>query len=248
MKRFLIACAFSLPAAAQDVPTAEPAPAPDKVEVSALRHPDMHKYRSLVAGLDAFEEFHALAPAAPELRFLVKTPRKAASEDRLDNLNLRIVGDGEPIAVPLAPDHSFTLPRIQSALDENADLVLNRREGAVTGRPLVVTPGLPPNTRRLGDVRLECRVLVGIAKKELGLLVTGMINTLLLTTDWCSSKHLGWGDDAPAELASATIRDGDRSAPLKVHGRSYEIPLSDKQWSNDALIELVPAAPAAAQG
>jgi hypothetical protein len=241
MKPFLLALAVSVPVFAQDA--AAPEPAPEKVEVSALRHPDLHKYRSLVAGLDAFEEYHALAPAAPELRFVIKAPRHAKVADNLDNLTLRLVGEGEPISVPLAPDHTFTLPRIQSALDEDAELVLNRKKGAVTGRPLVVTPGLAANVRRLGDMRLECRVIVGIAKKEIGLLATGAINTLLLTTDWCSSSHLSWGDDAPSDLESAIIRDGNRSAELHVRGRGYSVPLNDRTWSNDALIELTPVPP-----
>ena len=39
------------------------------VEVQGVKNPDMKSYRAVVAGLDAFEEHHALAPTVPELRF-----------------------------------------------------------------------------------------------------------------------------------------------------------------------------------
>jgi hypothetical protein len=47
----------------------------------------------------------------------------------------------------------------------------------------------------------------------------------------------------PYPLASATLRDGDRSMLLRVKDTRFEVPLGDASWSNDALVEVV-AAPA----
>jgi len=122
------------------------------VEVQGVKNPDMRSYRAVVAGLDAFEEHHALAPAVPELRFRLSA-RGSAELPAGDALYLRIVGNGEPIPVPVTADGSFTVPRVQSAVDDDADLVLNRKKGVLKGRPDIRTPGLAENVRRLGDLR-----------------------------------------------------------------------------------------------
>ena len=69
MKRTLIACALGSlllggPAAA--VPGVDE---PSTVHVNAVRNPELRKYKAILAGLEAFEKHHALAPRVPELRF-----------------------------------------------------------------------------------------------------------------------------------------------------------------------------------
>jgi hypothetical protein len=46
-------------------------------------------------------------------------------------------------------------------------------------------------------------------------------------------------------LASAVLRDGERTLALRVKGRQVELPLYDTSWSNDALVDLTfePAQP-----
>jgi len=211
------------------------------VEVQGVKNPDMRSYRAVVAGLDAFEEHHALAPAVPELRFRLSA-RGGAEMPAGDALYLRIVGNGDPIPVPVAPDGTFAVPRVQSAYDDDADLVLNRKKGVLKGRPEVRTPGLPDNVRRLGDLRLECRVIVAIAKKEMGLMMNLFINTVLLTPNWCTA---GYGNEkikfpfaSLRPLDDAEIVDGDRRAPIEVSEFSFETPIAEAEWSNDARIVL----------
>ncbi|TFW11682.1 hypothetical protein E4L96_20560 [Massilia arenosa] len=238
LRLLLAAALFSAGACAQEAP-----PAPDanaKVEVSAIRNPDLKKYRSLVAGLDEFEDQRArYAPNATELRFRF-WPRNFGKGDPLANLQLKISGESDSLLVPLDANGTFVVPRNERAYDEDADLVLNRKKGELRAFPYVRTPGLPATVRRLGDHRLECRVIVAVAKKDIGLLLTATINTILLTTDWCSSSKGSWGMDSEYELDGATLREGGRSQELVVRGRSYQIPMHDPSWSNDALIEMRP--------
>jgi hypothetical protein len=154
------------------------------VEIQGVRNPDMKSYRAVVAGLDAFEDHHALAPAVTELRFLLSA-RAGTKPPSGDPLYLRIVGNGDPVPVPIAADGTFTIPRVQSAIDDDADLILNRKKGVLKGRPDIRSPGLPDNVRRLGDLRLECQVMVAIAKKEVGLMLNLFINTMAMTSNWC---------------------------------------------------------------
>jgi hypothetical protein len=74
----------------------------------------------------------------------------------MDGISLRIVGETVAMPVAVSPDHTFTLPRDRRLLDENAIVVPNRKAGSLTWRTDIRTPALPPNARRLGDLRLEC--------------------------------------------------------------------------------------------
>ena len=220
-------------AAAQD--------ATPSVEVQGVKNPDMRSDRAVVAGIDAFEEHHALAPAVPELRFRLSARGKAELPAG-DALYLRIVGNGDPVPVPVAPDGTFSVPRVQSAIDDDADLILNRRKGVLKGRPEIRTPGLPDNVRRLGDLRLECQVMVAIAKKEMGLMMNLFINTLTLTPNWCDitvhKKKMKFPFASLRALDSAEIVDGERHAPIEVNDFSFDTPIADAAWSNEARIVL----------
>ena len=211
------------------------------VEVQGMKNPDMRSYRAVVAGLDAFEEHRALAPAAPELRFRL-TARGGEDLPQGEPLYLRIVGNGDPIPLPVAPDGTFSVPRVQAAIDDEADLVLNRKKGVLQGRPEVRTPGLPANMRRLGDLRLECQVMLAIAKKELGLMLSLFINTVAMTTNWCdmnfSKQKVKFSFASLQALEGAELVEGDRRAALTVNDFSFQVPLGDSAWSNDARIEL----------
>src|ERR1700687_290317 len=124
------------------------------VSVTALRNPVDKSYRKMIAGMDRFEKRHDLAPAA-SLRFKL-LPRHR--DTNMNGIQLEIVGDSFTIPVEVAPDHTFTLQRRQDALKENASVRPNRKAATMTWRTETRTPDLPPNTRRLGDLRLECEV------------------------------------------------------------------------------------------
>ena len=76
----------------------------------------------------------------------------------MEGVELEVAGDSIAIPLKVAPDQTFTLERNRTALKENAQVIPNRKAGAMTWRADVRTPGLPPNVRRLGDLRLECAV------------------------------------------------------------------------------------------
>jgi hypothetical protein len=205
------------------------------VKVEGVKNPEMKNYRSVVKGLDAFDEHHAMAPAA-ELHFRMR-PRKG-SQVTIEGTTLRIIGDGEPVALPVAPDGLFTVPRLQEAYDSDALMLTNRKERAIQSLPDIRTPGLPDNVRRLGDLRLECKVMVAIAKDEIGFFATAMVNSLLLTRDWCAHKEMEMPFRASGTLTAARLRHGEREEALKIEANDFKPRLGDKSWPDDALIEL----------
>lgn len=52
-----------------------PPDSPETIHVNAIRKPEVRKYTAIVAGLDAFERHHSMAPKAEVLRF--KAERRA---------------------------------------------------------------------------------------------------------------------------------------------------------------------------
>lgn len=241
----LLAGLINLPTGAQTIdaqPAAKPADeeAPTMVVINGSRSPELQPYRYMLSGLDAFDDHHAMAPAATEVRFRLRGKGKAPA-DVLDGAVVRLSGSGTDITLPLAEGGRFILPRNQAAEDDNADVVVNRKKSHIGWSPDIRSVGVPEGMRRLGDVRLECRVMVAVAKNYITFMLRAMINTLTLTTDWCGYKDFNLSVRSDREISGATLVEGQRRLELKVddEGTSYSVPIGDKSYSNDALIELM---------
>ncbi len=239
--------ALAVPAPAAEAEKDEPG----KVHINAVKNPELHSYRAVVAGLDKFDQLHALAPDVPQLRFLVRAPEGKTMDG--GPLTARIAADDFSIPLVLDQDLRFSVPRSQAAYDAKAEMVLNRKKREARFDTWVRTPGLPDNRYRMGDVRLDCQVKVAIGKEEIPFWANALVNSLLLTTDWCSwfkgetpdGGDRNWSHGASAELSAATLRDGARSKALEVEGKRFRLPIGDTSWSNDAIIELEYAPPSA---
>src|SRR5471032_3403968 len=219
-----------------------------KVEITGLRGQELKSYRAMLAGLDAFDEYHALAPNAPlvnfklRLRDVVKDSAKDSAKDgaTLDNLTLRIVGEQSSVTVPLAADGLFVLPRIAAMADEDADLALNQRKGNYRWDASVRSAGVPANMRRLGDLRLECEVTVAVAKKEIPFWIHATVTSLLLTNHWCGSHKINWVGRSPRPLRQATLVAGEQRVALQLgdNGNTFTSLTGDPAYPDDTLIEL----------
>jgi hypothetical protein len=244
-------------AAAAQTPAPPPAGPIATVTVPYTRDPVDKSYRKMIRGMERFEREHALAPKAT-LRFQL-LPR--ATTVKMTGIALRVAGDNVTIPVPLADDNSFVLPRNEQALREDAAVVANRKTTSMTWRASVVTPGLPPDTRRLGDLRLEC--FVGM---EAGLVsnsspLFGWISDALTTADQvCNSPRGNYLFFTQRPVFSVTLRAGGRTEvlPFKMLyaggeqtgdmlqycdcqvllDRSYYAPIWDKRWPDDTLVEF----------
>jgi hypothetical protein len=235
-----------------------PSPAPvATVTVRATRDPVDKSYRKMIKGMERFERDHALAPDA-RLRFRV-LPRLPSVD--MKGITLRIVGDSITLAVPVAEDNSFVLPRNEQALTEDAAVIANRKTASMTWRASIVSPGLPPGTRRLGDMRLEC--LVGM---EAGLVsnsapLFGWLADKLSTADQvCNSPDGNYLFFTERPVFSVTLHAGARSEVLPfrmLYGggvqtggmlrhcdcqalldRTFYAPIWDQGWPDDTLLEF----------
>jgi hypothetical protein len=225
--------------AASGAAAAPEPPPPREVVIKDLRAPELKTYRAMMAGVDAFEANHALAPAAPEVRFRLR-PRSNKPDADMNELKLRISLDEDSIPVPLAADHSFVLPRNAQAARENGDLVLNKKKGAYRWQADIFSAGVPADMRRLGDLRLECRVEVAVIKAEIPFWVRALVNSILLTTDWCSDEKINWSRSSARRLKAAWLVQGDARTELELSdfGMGFTAPTGNKAVSDDALIAL----------
>lgn len=245
-----------LPAAPLAAQAGSPAPM-QTVIVPYVRDPVDKSYRKMLAGVARFEREHALAPAA-SLRFRL-LPRLPGTD--LGGVAVRIAGERLSVPLALDADHSFVLPRHDEALRDDAAVIANRRADSLSWRAAIHSPGLAPGTRRLGDLRLECRV--GI---EAGLIsnaspLFGWLSDALSNADQvCGSADGNYLFFADRPLFAVTLRHGARSevlpfAMLYAGGRlgandlrfcdcqvllerSYYAPIFDASWPDDAIVEF----------
>jgi hypothetical protein len=227
------------------------------VEVRALRDPVAKSYRKIVQGMDVFEQRRNLAPGAP-LRFKL-LPR--TRDTNMQGITLDVVGESLSIPVDVAPDNTFTLDRFPQALEQDAVVAPNRTVGSMTWRTDIRTPGLPPDTRRLGDLRLEC--LVGMEADLVSDFRTflGHIAKLLRSRDYCNQREVHYLFFTERPLFSVTLVAGSRREVLSVDqlyagitrdpmtanelqycdcevliDRTYYAPLGDPSWPDDTLL------------
>ena len=229
------------------------------VTATAVRDPVDKSYRKMLKGMDLFEEQHGMAPNAT-LRYKL-LPRQP--DTNMTGVSVDIIGQTVAIPVRVARDHTFTLERSQKALDEDASVIPNRKAGSMTWRTEIRTPGLPPNSRRLGDLRLEC--LVGM---EAGLIsnvrpVIGQIANLIMgAIDYCGRVDSQYLYFSERPLFGVTLVAGSRRQALSIDklyagasydtglkadlpycdcqvliDRTYFLPLGDRSWPDDTLVE-----------
>lgn len=230
------------------------------VTVSAKANPNPveKSYRKMVKGMDLFQRQHALSPNA-ELRFKL-LPRKQGTD--MNTITLAVVGDTVDFVLPIAADHTFALPRHALAQQEDAQVVPNRRALSLTWRTDIRTPGLPPDTRRLGDLRLECRVgmeagLISNSSSLIGRLAGAVFDT----PAYCDKPAPLYLFFADRPLFSVTLLAGARRHVLSIDklyanasddtdmqanlpycdcemlvDRTYVLPLGDNTWPDDTLV------------
>jgi hypothetical protein len=232
-------------------------PPPQTVTVSATRDPVDKSYRKMIKGMERFERERALAPqAALRFHLLPRLPNV-----QLTGITLRVAGDTVALRVPVAADNSFVLVRNEQALREDAVVIANRKTSTMTWRASVVTPGLPPGTRRLGDLRLECRVGMDAGLVSNTSPIFAWLSDLLTDTDKiCNTADGNYLFFAERPLFAVTLRAGARADVLPFNmlyaggeqtaqslpycdcqvllDRSYYAPIWDRSWPDDTLVEF----------
>lgn len=242
---------------AQNPAAAQAQSAVPVVEVAGLRDVDEKSYRRIFKGMQVFEENHQLAPAA-SLRFRLYLRSRNAS---FAGLRVKLSGDKTDIPITLDDDHGFSLPRSAAMAADDALLTTNKKPGTYAWRVDIRTPGLPPNTRRLGDLRLECKV--DMKGAELRQMVRNpSIMALAAVSDPCTFRTFTNPFFADRPVFNVTLVSGARRESIAsewlyansirampeamyeladwryTRDRLYIPPIADSSWPDDTLLEF----------
>src|SRR3569832_516076 len=133
----------------------------------------------------------------------------------MDDVRLEVVGNTFSYPVPLAPDRTFTIARDPKAFAENAVVSPDRKELTMTWRVDIRTPGLPPGTRRLGDLRLECKVGIQSGLVSITNPFTQFVADLMTSPSrYCGQKDSKYLFFADKPIFGVTLIDGSRREAL----------------------------------
>jgi len=170
------------------------------------------------------------------------------------------------VNLPWPPPADPTFPFTPNALSlqEDAQVLTNRRALSMTWRTDIRTPGLPSDTRRLGDLRLECRVgmeagLISNSSSFIGRLASAALDT----PAYCDKPAPLYLFFADRPLFSVSLASGQRREVLAIDklyaaasadpglrdnlpycdcevlvDRTYVLPLGDRSWPDDTLVEF----------
>lgn len=237
---------------------AKPEAALAKVEVqgesSAQR--ELKTLGTLYEARELFEKLHALAPQA-ELKFKVYARTQAEHQQKI---NLALVTRAGRVPVPLDAEDNFTIDPTWNRYPDATELRSKLLDGRVTWRADIRTPGLPPNERRLGDLRLQCKVGFesGVARGDQRGLFSSMVRAVFSFPDSCDNSYSSGSSFADRAIFAVTLVDGERRLGLSnamLHGltegsgaqydwgfllreRMFRLPMGDKRWSDNTRVVM----------
>lgn len=195
-----------------------------------------------------FEKHHALAPAAT-LKFKVYARTQA---DAAPSLELGLMTPSGRQALVLDAEDRFVIDPAWRQLPERTEVRSRLADGRVTWRPDIRTPGLPESERRLGDLRLQCRVAFGSGVAR----GTDFFGLFSFGFDDCWDREWSPSNFADRPLFAVTLVHGERRLVLSerlLHGlrddggpkydwgyslreRMFRLPMGDTSWPDDTRV------------
>ncbi|MFY7866241.1 hypothetical protein [Roseateles sp.] len=200
-----------------------------------------------------FQKHQGLAPKA-ELKFRVYARQYASDLDRAD---LALVGEQGRTPIALNDQHLFVADSAWRKLDQDSVVRSRLAEGRITWRPDIRSPGVPDGERRLGDLRLQCRIAFasGLARTDSSW-QRFLQSVFRPGYEQCEESAWSPSNFADAPIFSVTLIDGERSMRLNhrmLHGlfddrgqdfdwgfllrdRMFRLPMGDKSWSDETRV------------
>ncbi|WP_156357864.1 hypothetical protein [Sphingomonas sp. Leaf62] len=106
-------------------------------------------------------------------------------------------------------------------------------------RPIILSTGTTAGDRRLGDLRMECRVIFSMAKAQASMLALPLIG-MIDAIGGCESKRFQMFHPSEHPIASADAIGpaGPQALRLWRDGRAYAPPLADRTLGNEVRVRL----------
>jgi hypothetical protein len=136
------------------------------------------------------------------------------------------------IPIPLDERHRFILPDLGSA---KAILFANRRKHQIIIEPIILSSGTSEANRRLGDLRLQCRVSWGLERSQTSLAAQALYSA----TGGCAGRRVPYNVLTSWPITKAELVVNSTRAPLKIfRERMFVTPIADKKRPDDAMVIL----------
>lgn len=224
----LMAICWHVPAHAAPLSSEE---AVDK-EITVIGLVDKHQLnaKTLRSIQAAYAKNRHFAPQAP-LRFRVEDASNA-------DVVLRLwLSEGDDIVdLPVSADGTVDFSNM--VITKETKLNSNHAKGLLRLRPEIFSPSTTNQARRLGDLRLECRIMWAIGRDEVPIAIR-------LAFSWagelCSSKRIPVYFDAPFALSRVTVEhEGITKLVPFNRANAYGPPIYDKKVPDAAVVRLYP--------
>ena len=218
---------YILAALAQAGPAQAPDATTSEVVVVAHRKPFRLSARALRAAHATFGEQRDRFAPNSSLRFVASMTR---DEPATRPITLRLTDGTRSVPIVLDTDGGFTLPTLP---DGKWWLEGNHGPRQLRIRPLVLSPGSDRYDRRLGDVRLQCRVLWAMGKADAPLIAAPLVG-LVDAAGACDSRRIGFYERTPRPIQTATLVENARVVPLRTmkDRRSYQMPTAGRSFGD----------------
>lgn len=242
----LLAGALALPASAP-APEAELGRVELQGEAATAR--EKKTLGQLFKAQALFEKHRALAPDAA-LTFKVYARTQAETTLALE---LGLMAPGGRRLVALDAQDRFIVDPAWRQLPERTEVRSRLADGRVTWRPDIRTPGVPEGERRLGDLRLQCRVAFGSGVARGTDFFGGLFS---FAFDDCWDRDWSPSNFADRPIFAVTLVNGERRLTLSerlLHGlrdeggpkydwgyslreRMFRLPMGDTSWPDDTRV------------
>jgi hypothetical protein len=223
-------CSFALADKAPEVAPGDESEI-QAIVIEGLKNPKQISLERLYKGVEAFDEDRALAPNAT-LKFSVRDTGSVSAP-----IGLRLELSDRSIPIDVDATGAFELPILEKQDVSSAMIVANRRAGDLRFRPMVRSPETTDESRRLGDLRLECKVFWAIEKEDVPLFYRAAFG---IAGGACTSSNIEMDFSVPHRLVDAVLTFDGKSgkAPITQEGLGYWPPMHDRSWPDNTLVTL----------
>jgi hypothetical protein len=200
-------------------------PGSDEIVVTAPTEQFAVPVKKLLKAVEAYDRDRArLAPQG--ILWFELSPRDPSKWDGL----AATLSDGTTtMPVPLDPSGRFRLPSLPPG---DWTLHANRKGSSLAFRALVRTPGFDGDKRRLGDMRLHCRVNWAVQSDRYSIFQRAGFNMI----GGCDTTRIAFFFRERHTLAGASMRG--KALPIGKEGHSFYAPIGYKALGNDEIIAL----------
>ena len=184
----------------------------------------------LVRAQRAFAAARAEFAPASQLYFRVTAKDRAG----IEGLDMYLKNGDTIIDLPLDAQSRFVLPPLNG---NGWALFANRADKALTVKPVVLSPGTSELHRRLGDLRLQCRIIWAMSGSETPI----MVRAMFAAAGGCNSGRFAYYVNTEQAISRGEVSSGSIRLPIKLWGsHSYAVPIGERKMPNNALVNLQP--------